>query len=169
MLLLFSIIIHVVHAPYIVPGVVAAIVLAMMLFFRDEFYAVGDSGTRWRAARVFAGLLIVDVAIGLTYMLLARGLKTSYLRLRALPTTEEYRRFVAQHPRIYVVESNFDGQMTKILQTETPERASAIQAIAHCDGLPFTSNFVAQAILESYSSVPVFDPRDQRWTTAETR
>ena len=30
-LLLFSVVIHVVHAPYIVPGVVAAIVLAMML------------------------------------------------------------------------------------------------------------------------------------------
>ena len=77
-LLLFSVIIHVVHAPYIVPGVVSAIVLAMLLFFRDEFYAVGDSGTRWRAARVFAGLLIVDVAIGLTYMLLARGLARDY-------------------------------------------------------------------------------------------
>src|SRR5580700_778963 len=56
-LLLFSVIIHVVHAPYIVPGVVSAIVLAMLLFFRDEFYAVGDSGTRWRAGRVFVGLL----------------------------------------------------------------------------------------------------------------
>ena len=77
-LLLFSVIIHVVHAPYIVPGVVAAIVLAMMLFFRDEFYAVGDQGTRWRAARIFACLLIADVAIGLTYMLLTRGLARDY-------------------------------------------------------------------------------------------
>jgi lysyl-tRNA synthetase, class II len=77
-LLLFSVIIHVVHAPYIVPGVVSAIVLAMMLFFRDEFYAVGDRGTRWRAARIFVCLLIADVAIGLTYMLLARGLAHHY-------------------------------------------------------------------------------------------
>ena len=77
-LLLFSIVIHVVHAPYIVPGVVAAIVLAMMLFFRDEFYAVGDRGTRWRAARIFVCLLIADVAIGLTYMLMAHGLARDY-------------------------------------------------------------------------------------------
>jgi lysyl-tRNA synthetase, class II len=77
-LLLFSIIIHVVHAPYIVPGVVAAIVLAMMLFFRDEFYAVGDRGTRWQAARIFVCLLIADVAIGLTYMLMAHGLARDY-------------------------------------------------------------------------------------------
>ena len=45
-LLLFSIVIHVVHAPYLVPGVASAIVLALMLFFRNEFYAVGDSTTR---------------------------------------------------------------------------------------------------------------------------
>ena len=77
-LLLFSVIIHVVHAPYIVPGVVSAIVLAMLLFFRDEFYAVGDSGTRWRAGRVFVGLLAADVAVGLTYMTLARGLAQDY-------------------------------------------------------------------------------------------
>jgi lysyl-tRNA synthetase class 2 len=78
LLLTFSIVIHVVHAPYIVPGIVSAIVLAMLLFFRDEFYAVGDSRTRWRAARVFAGLLVADVAIGLTYLLLARGLARDY-------------------------------------------------------------------------------------------
>src|SRR5215468_12452368 len=78
LLLAFSVVIHVVHAPYLVPGVVAAIVLAMMLFFRDEFYAVGDRGTRWRAARIFVCLLIADVAIGLTYMLMAHGLARDY-------------------------------------------------------------------------------------------
>jgi len=77
-LLLFSIVIHVVHAPYLVPGVASAIVLALMLFFRNEFYAVGDSTTRWRASRVFLWLLAADIAIGLTYMLLARGLARDY-------------------------------------------------------------------------------------------
>jgi lysyl-tRNA synthetase, class II len=77
-LLLFSVVIHVVHAPYIVPGVISAIVLAMLLLFRDEFYAVGDTGTRWRAARVFVYLLAADVAIGLTYMRLVRGLAQDY-------------------------------------------------------------------------------------------
>jgi len=77
-LLLFSVVIHVVHAPYLVPGVASAIVLAMLLFFRDEFYAVGDTGTRWWAARVFAGLVAADLAIGLTYLLLVRGLAKDY-------------------------------------------------------------------------------------------
>jgi len=78
LLLTFSVLIHVVHAPYLVPGVVSAILLGGLLFYRDEFYAVGDPRTRWRAARVFVCLLIADVAIGLTYMLLVRGLAQDY-------------------------------------------------------------------------------------------
>src|SRR5579863_5010794 len=61
-LLLFSVVIHVVHSPYLVPGVASAIVLALLLVFRDEFYAVGDSRTRWRAGQVFAGLVVADIA-----------------------------------------------------------------------------------------------------------
>jgi lysyl-tRNA synthetase class 2 len=78
LLLAFSVIIHVVHAPYLVQGAAAAAVLAVLLFFRDEFYAVGDPRTRWRAAGVFAGLVVADVAIGLTYILLARHLALDY-------------------------------------------------------------------------------------------
>src|SRR5215472_14755835 len=78
LLLAFSVVIHVVHAPYRVQGAAAAIVLIVLLFFRDEFYAVGDPRTRWRAAWVFAGLVVADVAIGLTYMLLARHLAEDY-------------------------------------------------------------------------------------------
>jgi lysyl-tRNA synthetase class 2 len=77
-LLAFSVVIHVVHAPYVEPGVVSAVVLVALLFYRDEFYAVGDSRTRWRAARVFVGLVVADITIGLSYMLLARGLARDY-------------------------------------------------------------------------------------------
>jgi lysyl-tRNA synthetase class 2 len=77
-LLTFNVVIHVVHAPYLEPGVASAVVLAALLYFRDEFYAVGDSRSRWRAAGVFAGLVVADIAIGLSYMLLARGLAQDY-------------------------------------------------------------------------------------------
>jgi lysyl-tRNA synthetase class 2 len=46
--------------------------------YRDEFYAVGDRRTRWRAGGVVIALLSADVAIGLTYMLLVRGLAHGY-------------------------------------------------------------------------------------------
>ena len=78
LLLAFSVLIHTVHAPYIAPGVISAILLGGLLFYRDEFYAVGDARTRWQAARVFACLLVADVAIGLTYMLLVHGLAQDY-------------------------------------------------------------------------------------------
>jgi lysyl-tRNA synthetase class 2 len=78
LLLTFSVLIHVVHAPYLVPGVCSAIVLGGLLFYREEFYAVGDARTRWRAARVFVCLLIADVSIGLAYMLMVRGLAAPY-------------------------------------------------------------------------------------------
>src|SRR5215813_12230713 len=78
LLLAFSVIIHAVHAPYRGQGIAAAIVLAVLLFFAGEFYAVGDPRTRWRAAGVFAGLVAADAAIGLTYMLLARRLAMDY-------------------------------------------------------------------------------------------
>jgi lysyl-tRNA synthetase class 2 len=54
------------------------VVLVALLFFRDEFYAVGDPRTRWRAVAVFGGLVVADVAIGLSYILLARGLARDY-------------------------------------------------------------------------------------------
>src|SRR5215467_2564903 len=70
LLLAFSVVIHVVHAPYLEPGIASAVVLAALLYFRDEFYAVGDSRSRWRALGVFVGLVVADITIGLSYMLL---------------------------------------------------------------------------------------------------
>jgi lysyl-tRNA synthetase, class II len=78
LLLAFSVLIHLVHAPYLAPGAVSAILLAGLLFYRDEFYAMGDPRTRWLAVRVFVCLLIADVAIGLTYMLLVHNLAHNY-------------------------------------------------------------------------------------------
>ncbi len=77
-----------------------------------------------------------------------RGIKTSYLRLRALPTEDIFQAFAHKYARIYVVENNFDGQVHKILQTEAPDVAGRMVSIAHCDGLPLTSRWIAQAILE---------------------
>ena len=54
-------------------------------------------------------------------MLAANGVKTSYLRLRALPTTTEFDEFVRKYDHIYVVENNFDGQMRRILLSEAPD------------------------------------------------
>jgi lysyl-tRNA synthetase class 2 len=77
-LLAFDIAIHFVRSPRIITAVVALVLLIALLYFRDEFYAEGDPRTRWRALWVFGGLIVADVAIGLTYILLARGLAEDY-------------------------------------------------------------------------------------------
>ncbi|HEV7129468.1 MAG TPA: hypothetical protein VGN32_18680, partial [Ktedonobacterales bacterium] len=81
-------------------------------------------------------------------MLAARGIKTSYLRIRALPTTAAIDAFLARYPRTYVVENNFDGQMAKVLRAELPAHAARITSVTHCDGLPLTARWIAQSILE---------------------
>ena len=77
-LLAFDIAIHLIHSQRIVTAVVSLVLLIALLYFRDEFYAEGDPRTRWRATWVFGGLIVADVAIGLTYILLARGLAEDY-------------------------------------------------------------------------------------------
>ena len=77
-LLAFDIAIHFIHSQRIITAVVSLVLLIALLYFRDEFYAEGDPRTRWRATWVFGGLIVADVAIGLTYILLARGLAEDY-------------------------------------------------------------------------------------------
>jgi lysyl-tRNA synthetase, class II len=80
LLLAASVVVHVIpfREGRIVTAVVSALLVAALLYFRAEFYAVGDPRTRWRALWVFLGLVVADVAIGLTYILLARGLAQDY-------------------------------------------------------------------------------------------
>ena len=80
LLLAASVVVHAIpfREGRIVTAIVSALLVAALLYFRAEFYAVGDPRTRWRALWVFLGLVLADVAIGLTYILLARGLAHDY-------------------------------------------------------------------------------------------
>jgi lysyl-tRNA synthetase, class II len=83
-LLAFDIAIHVIHfghtaTPhgYSAVAVVAIVEIATLLYFHDDFYAIGDPRTRWNAMRVFVGLAAADLAIGLGY-LASGGLAANY-------------------------------------------------------------------------------------------
>jgi 2-oxoglutarate ferredoxin oxidoreductase subunit alpha len=75
------------------------------------------------------------------------GLKTDYLRLRALPFTDEVRNFVQGHERTYVVELNRDGQLHQLLKIEYPEFATRLGSVCLNDGLPPTAKWVRESIL----------------------
>jgi 2-oxoglutarate ferredoxin oxidoreductase subunit alpha len=75
------------------------------------------------------------------------GLKTDFLRLKALPCTSEVYDFVEKHERTYVVEANRDGQLRQILTILMPEQATKLRSASHGDGLSLTAKWVIQAIL----------------------
>jgi lysyl-tRNA synthetase class 2 len=73
-LLVLDIVIRFQHFPNFQHGIsifsscVAVVLLAALLFFHREFYAIGDPRTRWNVLRVFVVLVVADVAIGLGYL-----------------------------------------------------------------------------------------------------
>ncbi|MCE7981175.1 MAG: 2-oxoacid:acceptor oxidoreductase subunit alpha [Caldilinea sp. CFX5] len=76
------------------------------------------------------------------------GIETSYLRLRALPISQTVCDYIASYDVVYVIENNFDGQLHKILLTETPEYATRLVSIAKCDGMPLSARFITESILK---------------------
>ncbi len=76
------------------------------------------------------------------------GLKSNYLRLRALPFTSEVSEFIASHERIYVIDLNRDGQLHQLLTIKHPEHAMRLISVAFNDGLPPTAKWVWSTILE---------------------
>jgi 2-oxoglutarate ferredoxin oxidoreductase subunit alpha len=79
--------------------------------------------------------------------LAARGIRTSYLRLRALPMNDDVTMFLAGHRRIYVVEMNSDAQMCQLVRLHSPKDATKVRPANHSDGLPLTAEWVYQEIL----------------------
>ena len=82
-------------------------------------------------------------------ILSSNGLSTDYLRLRALPLSDEVRAFIEAHEQVVVVELNQDGQLAMILRMEYPALATRIVSIAHCDGLPLSAEFVATRVRDA--------------------
>lgn len=75
------------------------------------------------------------------------ALKTDFLRIRALPCTQEVFDFINEHERTYIVEANRDGQMRQILSSTMPDQAPKLRSAAHSDGLPLTARWVKESIL----------------------
>jgi 2-oxoglutarate ferredoxin oxidoreductase subunit alpha len=78
------------------------------------------------------------------------GLPTDYLRVRAVPFTDEVVQFVRDHERVYVVELNRDGQLRQLLLVNLPEElATRLRKAAHTDGMPLSARWVREEIGEA--------------------
>jgi 2-oxoglutarate ferredoxin oxidoreductase subunit alpha len=75
------------------------------------------------------------------------GITADFLRVRALPFTEEVSDFVNRYEQIFVVEQNRDGQLRQLLTVEYPQQAARFKSVAHGDGLPAAAKWVREGIL----------------------
>ncbi len=79
-------------------------------------------------------------------LLAAKGIETSYLRLRALPINDEVRAFLHSFRRVFVVENNHDGQLQQILLSEEPMCGGGLVSVARNNGLPLSPAWIAAQI-----------------------
>lgn len=80
------------------------------------------------------------------------ALKTSYLRLRALPFTDETLSFIKGLKRVYVVEQNRDAQLRDLIVAEYPELAVKLFSVLSYSGLPLDARSVTDAVLAAERS-----------------
>ncbi len=78
------------------------------------------------------------------------GIKTDYMRVRALPLSPDVAKFIARHERVYVVEQNRDGQLYGILRTELPTHLiPQLVSIRHYNGVPIDAHAIIDPLLEA--------------------
>ncbi|MCF6277359.1 MAG: 2-oxoacid:acceptor oxidoreductase subunit alpha, partial [Anaerolineales bacterium] len=80
-------------------------------------------------------------------LLITEGLKTNYLRLRALPVPETVEKFILETAKIFVVEMNHDGQLRDILSAELPEESTKLVSSTLNNGLSLTAEWIRDDIL----------------------
>jgi 2-oxoglutarate ferredoxin oxidoreductase subunit alpha len=77
-----------------------------------------------------------------------RSIRTSYLRLKAYPFTDDLTAFIDRHERVYVVEQNRDAQMLALMRLElSPERIAKLRSVLHYNGLPIDARSITDEIL----------------------
>jgi len=127
---------------------------------------------KYEAARKFVPAPVLHAARGATVGIIGFGstepaileamhqlesdhnLKAEFLRVRALPFTNEVAEFAKKFDQIFVVEMNRDGQLHQLLKIEYPHRAAAFTSVAFQNGLPASAAWVRQGILDA-SAAPV--------------
>jgi len=77
------------------------------------------------------------------------GMRTDYLRLRALPISKAVGEFVARHERVYVVEQNRDGQVYDLVRLElAPDQVGKLRSIRYYDGQPIPAEAITRPLME---------------------
>jgi len=74
--------------------------------------------------------------------------RTSYLRMRAYPFTDDLTAFIDAHERVYVIEQNRDAQLLRLMKLElSPERIAKLRSVLHYNGLPIDARSITDDVL----------------------
>jgi len=87
-------------------------------------------------------------------LLKSQGVKVNYMRVRGFPFTEDVERFLAAHRLIFVIEQNRDAQFRSLLTLETQVEKSKLRSLLHYDGLPISSTFIVEGVLDEVRPRP---------------
>ena len=68
------------------------------------------------------------------------------MRVRALPLAQSVHDFIHSHEHVYVIENNFDGQLSQIIRMETSKSTEHMVPLPLGDGLPMTAEWVYEKI-----------------------
>ena len=104
-----------------------------------------------------AGSSIGLIAFGSTHAavveareyLAAAGRAVDYLRVRALPLSDEVAAFVGRHEHVYVVEQNRDGQLYDLIRLALPaELVGRLRSIRHYNGQPIPASAITEPFMQ---------------------
>jgi 2-oxoglutarate ferredoxin oxidoreductase subunit alpha len=86
---------------------------------------------------------VAEARQGLT----AAGKPVDYMRLRALPLSDEVIAFVSRHERVYVVEQNRDGQVYDLVRLALPANlVDRVHSIRHYNGQPIPAVAITEPL-----------------------
>ena len=84
----------------------------------------------------------------------AAGKPVDYMRVRALPLSDEVATFVSRHERVYVVEQNRDGQVYDLVRLALPaDLVARVHSIRHYNGQPIPAVAITEP-LQQMEAVP---------------
>jgi 2-oxoglutarate ferredoxin oxidoreductase subunit alpha len=82
--------------------------------------------------------------------LAAAGRPVDYLRLRALPLSDDVAAFVSRHERVYVVEQNRDGQVYDIVRLALPPHlVERVRSVRHYNGQPIPAAAIIEPLMQT--------------------
>ncbi|MBI73803.1 MAG: ferredoxin oxidoreductase [Gammaproteobacteria bacterium] len=75
----------------------------------------------------------------------------NYLRVRAFPFSKEVEKFINAHEIVFIIEQNRDGQLKKLIQTETSCDTKKLKSIRLYNGIPIFSKDIVERIMKEVS------------------